>query len=204
MTIMTRTRPVVKPTRVAPRREAAFGEGLEDQPGLSCPIDQRPLPTIQGVGLTGEESRRVNGARNRAFAEYARSCPEATLPECDVVARKAAHDELRRLLKERPAAPALAPVVEVEPEVAVEPVPVVSPRHTSIPIPKFARRPNHDRGDELWWSQVRDAEDRGITLDGGDDLEDAMTMSEWLESAAPCNLGDFEHAQSQYLSHVEA
>ena len=71
MTIMTRTRPVVKPTRVGPRREATFGEGLEDQPGLCCPIDQRPLPMINGQGLTSEELDRVCRAKARAWHSYA-------------------------------------------------------------------------------------------------------------------------------------
>ncbi|WP_422928334.1 hypothetical protein [Singulisphaera sp. PoT] len=106
--VITISRPAVKPTRKSPRPDRPFGEGLlPDETPLSCPIDQRPLPNINGSGLTCEESRRINGAKNRAFAEYARSCPEASPAECDRVARKAAADEMRRLLKERPPAPPL-------------------------------------------------------------------------------------------------
>ncbi|WP_422931412.1 hypothetical protein [Singulisphaera sp. PoT] len=98
----------IKPTRVAPHHDRPFAEGvLPEETPLYCPIDQRQLPNINGSGLTCEESRRINGAKNRAFAEYARSCPEASLPECERVARKAAADEMRRLLKERPPAPPL-------------------------------------------------------------------------------------------------
>ncbi|WP_422930867.1 hypothetical protein [Singulisphaera sp. PoT] len=188
MTIMTRTRPTVKPTRRSPRIDRPFGEGLEER-GLCCPIDQRPLPKINGQGLTSEEFDRVNRAKNRAWHAYAVDCPEASLPECDVVARKAATDELRRLLMERPSAPALATAVEVEPEVAVEASPVVSPPHSSIPAPKFARRRIHDRGDELWWSQVRDAEGRGLG-DEGDDDELESAYHAWLFSAAPLVISD--------------
>ena len=188
MTIMTRTRPMVKPTRVAPRREAKFAEGLEER-GLCCPIDRRPLPMINGQGLTSEEFDRVNRAKNRAWHAYAVDCPEATLPECDVVARKAATDELRRLLMERPAAPALAAAVEPEPEAVAEVLPVVSPGHNSIPAPKFARRRIHDRGDELWWSQLRDAEERGPGA-VRDDEETEGAYHEWLYSAAPMVISD--------------
>jgi hypothetical protein len=62
-----------------------------------------PLPTIYGAGLTAVEFDRVNGARNRAHAAYARDCPEASLAECDRVARMAATDALRRVLGDRPA-----------------------------------------------------------------------------------------------------
>ncbi|WP_422931419.1 hypothetical protein [Singulisphaera sp. PoT] len=108
----------IKPTRVAPHHNRPFAEGiLPEVAPLSCPIDQRPLPNINGSGLTCEQSRRINGAKNRAFAEYAHSCPEASLIDCERVGRKATADEMRRLLKERPPAPphkAAADELEVE------------------------------------------------------------------------------------------
>ncbi|WP_422928592.1 hypothetical protein [Singulisphaera sp. PoT] len=161
-----------KPTRRSDRPARPFGEGLEER-GLSCPIDQRPLPTIQGVGLTCEESRRINGARNRAFAEYASSCPEATLIECEVVARKAATDELRRALMDRPAAPELkAP----EPEPVVEAVPMGT-------VGKPAR--NHGRckpftsADLDWWAANSPTRNEGYVV-----VARRMTWERWHREAA--------------------
>ncbi|WP_422928569.1 hypothetical protein [Singulisphaera sp. PoT] len=166
-----------KPARRSDRPSRPFGEGLEDR-GLCCPIDQRPLPMINGQGLTQSERWRVNGAQNRAMSSYAFDCPEASLSEIENVGRKAATDELRRLLMERPAAPALK-LVEVEPAPA--------PRPASS-NPRVTRRV-HDRGDELWWAQIRDAEERGLG-DEADEEEMESAYHEWLYSAAPVVISD--------------
>ncbi|WP_422929060.1 hypothetical protein [Singulisphaera sp. PoT] len=75
--------------------------------GLSCPIDQRPLPGLDGQRLEQFEAWRTWGAFNDAFADYAIGHPDASLAECEAIARRAAAEELRRLLKDRPAAPRL-------------------------------------------------------------------------------------------------
>ncbi|WP_422928588.1 hypothetical protein [Singulisphaera sp. PoT] len=131
MTIMTRTRPMVKPTRRSPRIDAPFAEGLEER-GLCCPIDRRPLPTIDGVGLEAGELARLGRARTRAMAAYAKDCPFADRAEVECVGKKAATDELRRLLMERPAAPEL-----VTPEPEVEAVPMGT---ATGEIPQLPRR----------------------------------------------------------------
>ncbi|WP_406699168.1 hypothetical protein V5E97_09845 [Singulisphaera sp. Ch08] len=85
------------------------------RPGRSTPIDSRTLPAIDGSGLTIQEWFRVNGCRNRAKAAYAVDSPMAEHDEIEYVGRKAAQDELRRTLKDRPVAPELAkpaPVIE--------------------------------------------------------------------------------------------
>jgi hypothetical protein len=93
----------VKPSRVSPRANADFATGLEPL-GLHSAIDSRTLPTIEGRGLTEAESTRVTGAQNRARTGYGMMAPDATFPEIERVATLAATDELRRCLKDRPAA----------------------------------------------------------------------------------------------------
>lgn len=153
----------VRPVRVSPRSAEPFASGLEEH-GICCPIDQRPLPTVDGVGLTSEEFRRVTGAENCAWAAYAFDCPQASLIEIDHVARKAATDELRRVLRERPAAPALATSDQfadvdklVDVSSAVQPVPMGT---TRAERPR-GNRSHHDHGcrpmpftaaDVRWWA----------------------------------------------------
>src|SRR5689334_4695373 len=91
-------------------------------PATSRPPDVCELPTIRGAGLSRDEMFRVNGARNRARAAYARDCSDASPGELDRVADRAATDELRRLLRDRP--PAVAPALAVS---AVNSVAAVDP-----------------------------------------------------------------------------
>lgn len=79
--------------------------------------DQSTLPTILGAGLELEELFRVTGAGNRARALYASEMPDAEPGELDRVARAASRDALRQVLRDRPAAPALAApeIAEVDP-----------------------------------------------------------------------------------------
>ncbi len=127
----------IKPFRVAPRPNSPFAEGLViDEPGLSSPIDQRTLPTIDGAGLTADEHRQVNGARNRAMGEYGRSCPDAEWAEIERVGRAAATDQLRIVLKARPGAPPLP----------AKPMPM-----GTVHTPKAARRRPYTTADVAWW-----------------------------------------------------
>lgn len=205
-----RLRPT-KPVRVAPRPDAPFGEGLEER-GLCCPIDQRPLPTINGQGLEQREFWRINGAQNRAMASYGFDCPEASQAEIERVGRLAATDELRRVLAERPAAPALKPVDGIH-NVDVIPVPMGTTQ-TERPRGRCGHhdhasrrpyRPYHERQDEIWWSTIRDAEERGLAQaahDEDDESEDQQTMNEWLESACPCTFADIDHAHDAFIGEV--
>lgn len=135
MSILTRSRRQSKPVS-QPRPSAPFGAGLLDNPALeprvdlleltaeeremlygpleSIPIDDDEpgpcsrLPRIDGHGLSMAEWTRMNGARNRSRAAYAVSVPDADAIELDRVATAAARDELRRLLRDRPPAVAVA------------------------------------------------------------------------------------------------
>lgn len=95
----------IRETRVAPRPHVRM-----EYPGLSCPIDQRPLPTIEGVGLEAYELRRVQWARNRAEAAFSLGCDPSDLDLVASVGRDAAREELKRVLRER--AHARPPVVK--------------------------------------------------------------------------------------------
>ena len=171
MTIMTRTRPMVKPTRRSPRIDTPFAEGLEER-GLCCPIDRRPLPTIDGVGLEAGELARLGRARTRAMAAYAKDCPFADRAEVEYVGKKAATDELRRLLMERPAAPELK-----APEPKVEAVPMGT-------VEKPAR--NHGRckpftsADLDWWAANSPTRNDGYVV-----VARRMTWDRWHREAAP-------------------
>lgn len=133
-----------------------FAEGIEEV-GRHSPIDQRTLPTIGGLGLTEEENRRVNGARNRARAAYAAMAPEASEADLDRVARLAATDELRRTLALRPAAQELVVEVVVAPVMA--PVAVVSPvvaAPSVVPAkPATRRTASHYEPTEADWADYR-------------------------------------------------
>lgn len=87
----------IRETRVAPRPHVRL-----EFPGLCTPIDQRTLPTIEGVGLEADELSRVNRARNRAMSVYRVDCSPSDLDLAESVGRAAAKDELRRTLRDRP------------------------------------------------------------------------------------------------------
>lgn len=168
-----RGRPVF-PIRHTPRPVAPFAAGIEPV-GPHTPIDQRPLPTIYGAGLTEEETRRVTGARNRARAYYARECPDASDTELERVARLAATDELRRALKDRPAAPPLA--IKVTPPVAP-----VTPAPAPRPHPQPRRMP-YTAADLAWAAQElnQDARDYEVVRPA----RQPVTLEQWLENCDP-------------------
>jgi len=185
---------LVRPVRVTPPSTEPFGSGLEEH-GLCCPIDQRPLPTVDGVGLTKEEAWRVTGAENRARAAYAHDCPEATLLEIDHVARKAAMDELRRLLMERPAAPPLKPAKGVK---GIPPS--YTPAETQAPVPMGTTQAERPRGrncqhdntsrpmpftaaDLAWWIQNSPTRNRDYEVVSR--RPGVMDWSRWHQEAAP-------------------
>lgn len=105
---------ILDPTR---SERQAFKAPLAPLPMDPDPFDDLPtvgptsvLPTVHGAGLDQSERFRLNGAFNRARVAYARDCPDADAIELDRVAKLAAADELRRLLRDRPAA-TMAPAV---------------------------------------------------------------------------------------------
>lgn len=193
----------VKPTRVAPKAAASFGEGLivADKPGRHTPIDQRTLPAIDGAGLTTEEWFVVNGRSNQVKAEYARSMPAATHAELHAVGQRAATDALRQVLKARPAAPEL--VVKAEPVKADRWIEVEMVPLTRTPARKSARfEPSTE--DRLWWAQYTELAANSLApISGGSpEFEPApecgisglwsmpgedltSDMDRWLEDACP-------------------
>lgn len=158
--------PPIRPTRIAPRPEGEFAEGLlaEVDPESSYALSSI-LPKTCGFGLTGEEHDRVAAARNRTRAAFKSDCPAAPYREVERVAEQAAKDEMRRVLRERPAA------VAVEVKVDEQPTPVAAPakptgsrfnatKLSPAPVkrplvrPRLESRPVHTLEDELWWSQI--------------------------------------------------
>ena len=95
VTFVRRLAPI-RETRVAPRPHIRL-----EYPGLSCPIDQRVLPTIEGRGLEAYELRRVECARNAAEAAFSLDCDPCELDLAASVGRAAAREELKRVLRER-------------------------------------------------------------------------------------------------------
>ena len=88
----------IRETRVAPRPHIRM-----EQAGPSCPIDQRALPQINGVGLEAHELSRVNRARNRAMSLYLLDCTPSDLDLAESVGRAAAKAELILVLRDRTA-----------------------------------------------------------------------------------------------------
>lgn len=83
----------IRETRVAPRPHVRMGP--------SCPIDRRPLPTIEGVGLEADELRRVDRARLEAETDFARDSDPSVVDLAASVGRAKAREELVRVLRER-------------------------------------------------------------------------------------------------------
>lgn len=168
-----RVLPPAKPTRIAPRPADDFAAGITtDKPGRCTPIDQRTLPTIEGAGLTTEEFRRVTGAENRARAAYAEGCPEASFAECHRVGVLAAKDELRRALKDRPAAPELKTVAKPAPRPAIKPT-------------RRLAATAHTPADEQWWTAHAPSNRLGYYVEGGvdpyDTFANTMPATEYRE-----------------------